>query len=356
MNKIKTQIISITDIGLVREVNEDSCSTAETPNGIVCVVCDGMGGHVGGAEASHIAVNCVIQYLGKEVYPDIKQALKDALDFANLQIIGTASENSDLRGMGTTACVLLVQDNSVWLAHAGDSRVYLYVAKEKRLRRLTKDHSYVQGLIDQGIIYEEEAENHPNKNRILKALGIKKDLQPDIPERPVLPAQGDIFLICSDGLSNMVPDREIEKILAENSDLKGKESELMSAAKSAGGLDNITFQLVRVSHSPHKKSIFESKDYAQFKREEMKIFRYKNVILLAVVAIVSILAGIWVGRNTTEKTEQTPVIQTKSENSMEEETVSKTDTTQINPEKQDETKYETKDTIELSEKTNNEEI
>ena len=123
MNKIKTQILSATDTGLVREANEDSCGTAETPNGILCVVCDGMGGHVGGAEASRIAVNCIIQYFDREIYPDIKQALKETLDFANLQIIGAASENPDLQGMGTTACVLLVQDNCVWLAHVGDSRI-----------------------------------------------------------------------------------------------------------------------------------------------------------------------------------------------------------------------------------------
>jgi len=212
-----------------------------------------------------------------------------------------------------------VQDNCVWFAHAGDSRIYLYVTKEKRLHRLTKDHSYVQGLVDRGIIYEEEAERHPDKNRIIKALGIKEDLQPDVAERPVLPAQGDIFLICSDGLSCMVPDREMEKILADDSELKDKESALMSAAKSAGGLDNITFQLARVTHSPHRKSIFESKS-PQSQREGVKIRRYKNMILLVVVAIASVLAGIWIGRNekkSTLETEQIPVIQIQIETESE---------------------------------------
>jgi protein phosphatase len=216
------EIFSATDIGLVRSQNEDSCGTAETPNGIVCVVCDGMGGHAEGATASRIAVDSIVQFLSKEKYSDARQALKEALDFANLQILNTASEHPELKGMGTTACVLLLQDDCAWLAHVGDSRIYLYRAKEKRLHRLTKDNSYVQMLVDQGIITEEEAENHPNKNRILKALGVKENLDAEVCAHPIRPAKGDIFLICSDGLSNMVSDKQIEVVLADKSELKQK--------------------------------------------------------------------------------------------------------------------------------------
>jgi len=308
MNKIKTQILSATDIGLVREINEDSCGTAETPNGILCVVCDGMGGHVGGAEASKIAVNCIIQYFGKETYTDVKQALKDALDFANMQIIGTASEHHELRGMGTTACVVLVQHNSVWLAHVGDSRIYLYVAKEKHLYRLTKDHSYVQGLIDQGIIYEEEAENHPDKNRILKALGIKEDLQADIAKNPMLPAKDDIILICSDGLSGMVSDKQIQQILSDKTDLQEKEPALMSAAKSAGGTDNITFQLIKISDSPHKKSVFESKNVQRKQgKKKRSLLKYALLILACVIVL---LTGFIIGRKTNQPHPETPTTPT----------------------------------------------
>ena len=304
MNKIQTQILSATDTGLVREVNEDSCGTIETPNGILCVVCDGMGGHVGGAEASRIAVDCIMQHLSKEVYTDIKKALSDALDFANLQIFGTASENSCLRGMGTTACVLLVQDNQVWLAHVGDSRIYLYVAKENRLHRLTKDHSYVQGLIDQGIIYEEEAENHPDRNRILRALGIKEDMQADVAERPVLPAKGDIFLICSDGLSGMVSDSHMQAILSDKTGLLEKETALMTAAKSAGGTDNITFQLVKINDSPHKKSIFESKNVPQQPTgSKRSLLKYA---LLALACVIVLLAGIFIGRKSNQSQSEMP--------------------------------------------------
>jgi protein phosphatase len=294
MIDIKTQILSATDVGLIRKANEDSYGTAETPNGTLCVVCDGMGGHAGGAEASRMAVNCIIQYLGKEIYPDIKQALKEALDFANVQIIGTASEHPELRGMGTTACVLLVRDDCVWLAHAGDSRIYLHAAREKRLHRLTKDHSYVQGLIDQGIISEKEAENHPNKNRILKALGIKEEVQADIAERPVRPAKGDIFLICSDGLSGMLSDKQIQAILSEKTTLQEKEAALMSAAKSAGGTDNITFQLIEITRSPHKKSVVESKNFAVSKVTRKRCsLKYALFVMAGVIVL---LTGILIGR------------------------------------------------------------
>jgi len=292
MNKIETLITSATDTGLARRQNEDCCGTAETPNGILCVVCDGMGGHAGGTEASRIAVDCVIQYFSKDSYVDIRQALWDALDFANLQIIGAASENPALKGMGTTACVLLVQDDCVWLAHAGDSRIYLYVAREKRLHRLTKDHSCVQGLVDQGIIYEEEAENHPDKNRILKALGIKEDMQAEIAAQPVLPAKGDIFLICSDGLTGMVADKRIEAILSEKTGLKQKETALMSAAKAAGGSDNITFQLVKINQSPHKKSVFESKNSAP-----PKVIRKRNLLKYTLLVIAYCVVPEYVDAN-----------------------------------------------------------
>jgi protein phosphatase len=299
---INKDILSATDTGLVRAVNEDSYAVAETPNGILCVVCDGMGGHAGGATASRIAVDSIVQFLSKEKYTDAQQALTEALDFANLQIIGTASENSELKGMGTTACILLVQNDCVWLVHVGDSRIYLYMAKEKRLHRLTKDHSYVQGLVDQGIITEAEAENHPNKNRILKALGVKENLEAEVGAQAIHPAKGDIFLICSDGLSNMVSDKQIEVVLSDKSELKQKEATLMALAKAAGGLDNITFQLVHISKSPHKRSVFESKNPAERKQEQKKPLWIKGANILSVVVaslvvllLALVLLFVWKG-------------------------------------------------------------
>ncbi|MDR1652961.1 MAG: Stp1/IreP family PP2C-type Ser/Thr phosphatase [Prevotellaceae bacterium] len=313
---IQKDTVSATDKGLVRERNEDSCGLTETPNGVLCTVCDGMGGHAGGEQASRIAVDCITQFMSHELYADVRGAMRDALEFANMQILGAAAEHPELQGMGTTACILLVQDDKAWIAHAGDSRIYLYVAAEKRLHRLTKDHSYVQGLVDQGIIYEEEAETHPDKNRIVKALGIRETLNPEVAENPILPARDDIFLVCSDGLSGMVSDKEIEKILADKTDLKAKEAALMEAAKAGGGTDNITFQLARISHSPHRKSVYPRlAKFQKYGKSDTKTPVIRKIIILAAVVAASILAGIWIGKSGQTNPEKltTPTDPTKIE-------------------------------------------
>lgn len=244
-------------IGNVRTAQEDSHDIAIlTPNGDVFVVCDGMGGHVGGKQASSIAVKSIIEHLKKEKYDQPMQALNDALQFANMQILGYAKEHPELRGMGTTACIVLLQDTEAYIAHVGDSRIYLYMGKEQQLHRVTKDHSYVQTLVDAGQITDEEAEHHPNKNRILKALGIKPELVPTC--NVLRPKNGDCFLICSDGLNGMITDSTIEGVLKQNIPLADKGERLIQLALEAGGQDNITVELIQISSSPHTQSQFIS--------------------------------------------------------------------------------------------------
>lgn len=252
-------------IGNVRTAQEDSHDIAIlTPNGDVFVVCDGMGGHVGGKQASSIAVKSIIEYLKKEKYDQPMQALNDALQFANMQILGYAKEHPELRGMGTTACIVLLQDTEAYIAHVGDSRIYLYMGKEQQLHRVTKDHSYVQTLVDAGQITDEEAEHHPNKNRILKALGIKPEL---VPTCNVLhPKNGDCFLICSDGLNGMITDSTIEGVLKQNIPLADKGERLIQLALEAGGHDNITVELIQITSSPHTQSQFISFNPVSTKR------------------------------------------------------------------------------------------
>ena len=244
-------------IGNVRTAQEDSHDIAIlTPNGDVFVVCDGMGGHVGGKQASSIAVKSIIEHFKKEKYAQPMQALNDALQFANMQILGYAKEHPELRGMGTTACIVLLQDTEAYIAHVGDSRIYLYMGKEQQLHRVTKDHSYVQTLVDAGQISDEEAEHHPNKNRILKALGIKPELVPTC--NVLRPKNGDCFLICSDGLNGMITDSTIEGVLKQNIPLADKGERLIQLALEAGGQDNITVELIQISSSPHTQSQFIS--------------------------------------------------------------------------------------------------
>lgn len=286
----------ISDVGLVREVNEDRCDAVITPNGYLFVVCDGMGGHVGGATASKIAVRSIVSYLSKERYSMIQHAISDALNYANAEIIKETEKTPSLKGMGTTACVVLIQNDKMWFAHIGDSRIYLYCKQQQTLHHLTKDHSYVQSLVDTGVITPEEAEHHPNKNRILRTLGINDTIQPDICIMPVLPANGDIVLVCSDGLSGMVPDDMLEHILLQNNPLSVKGADMLKMAKQGGGKDNITLQLIQISQSPHKKSIFESRDniirVRNFNKNKPWWKNKSTIIILMAAIIVTLLVTI----------------------------------------------------------------
>lgn len=279
------------DIGRVRKAQEDSHDMAlKTPNGDVFVVCDGMGGHVGGAKASSLAVESIISNLKEKKYDNPINALNDSLQFANMQIRGFANDHPEYKGMGTTACVLLLQNDGAYYAHVGDSRIYLYLGKEKELHRITKDHSYVQSLVDKGIIKDYQAETHSQKNRILKALGVTPNLEPSF--NKANPKNGDIFLICSDGLSGMIPDSTIEKVLGQNSTLDAKGELLINLAMQGetvqpGGQDNCTLELIEIDNSPWPKSEFESFNPSKSEKKNGKKSTSKIVKIIAV--IVSIL-------------------------------------------------------------------
>ncbi len=243
----------ITNVGKVRAANEDNMGEAVTPNGHLFVVCDGMGGHVGGATASSIAVTSIIEFFQREVYDNPIQAIDHALSFANEQIYASALNNPELKGMGTTAVVLLIKNEECFVGHVGDSRIYLY--SDAKLNRLTKDHSFVQTLVDSGIISDDEAESHPNKNQILQALGIASSVKGTISPAAISPKTGDTFLLCSDGLNGMVKDGDMQHILSVNN-IEIAAENLITAALNAGGTDNITAALVKIEESVHVKSTF----------------------------------------------------------------------------------------------------
>jgi serine/threonine protein phosphatase PrpC len=244
---------SLTDVGRVRSANEDNMGERQTPNGHLFVVCDGMGGHVGGATASAIAVNSIIEYFERETYDNIILAIDRALSFANEQIYASALSNPDLKGMGTTAVVLVVRGEECFIGHVGDSRIYL--RSDRKLNRITKDHSFVQTLVDSGIIRDDQAENHPKKNQILQALGIASEVKGTVCQAPILPKAGDLFMLCSDGLNGMVTDRDLERIVQEDN-LDVATINLITAANNAGGNDNITASLVLIEESVHSTSHF----------------------------------------------------------------------------------------------------
>ena len=235
-----------TDVGRVRQENQDDYRAGELPGGAVwALVCDGMGGAKGGREASQGACN-VIENFFQEQYAQCgvgqeEPFLKKALLYANRFVLQKAAHEEALAGMGTTAVCALVRSGNVYLCHAGDSRAYLI--RDGKLTQLTHDHSYVQELVDCGTITEEEAEHHPQKNIITKALGVDYRLEPEFTAAKL--KREDRLLLCTDGLTNMVPVEEMEELLAQGTfyDLPDR---LIEAANAHGGSDNITALLLAV--------------------------------------------------------------------------------------------------------------
>lgn len=253
-------VCALTDTGLVRAHNEDTNRVESTESGELFVVCDGMGGHVGGATASRIGVDSICEYAQQHTCVVPQQFLIDALEYANAKIYAAACDNLELKGMGTTACVALVRGGKVWYVHVGDSRIYYFNAKRNVLYRLTKDHSVVQALVDQGVITEEEAEHHPDKNKIRRSLGIKADVDAEPCQMPLTPCDNDILLLCSDGLSGMMSEDDIREVLATTHDVNEAGKMLIELANSGGGTDNITLQLMRFSGTGNKQAVFDAKN------------------------------------------------------------------------------------------------
>lgn len=239
-----------TDIGCKRQANEDNLVHFECPNGLVATVCDGMGGHVGGAIASQIAVDAIRSFLTENYFDNPQEAIGMAIGAANEAILARVRMQPDLKGMGATCVMLIVRDGKVYIGSVGDSRVYLI--RSRRIMQLTKDQSFVQMLVDRGEITKEQAEHHPRKNEITNCLGIADMRAATVLPDAIIPEAGDCFLLCSDGLSGMVSDERIEHIVSQQGTYTSQQrvDQLVELARKNGGLDNITVQIVEFSVSP----------------------------------------------------------------------------------------------------------
>ena len=228
-----------TDIGLVRETNQDAFSFGSFDDGNCwAVVCDGMGGVSGGQVASEICVEKVSEAIKRSYRKGItvssaKNLLTTAINAANSAVFKEAQENIELKGMGTTVVAVLVLGSIAVVAHVGDSRAYLI---NDEINQITKDHSYVQLLIDTGKITEEEAKVHPDRNVITRAVGIEHVVDVEIDVVDI--NDDDKLLICTDGLNGYVPDADILKIIKEYGD--SSTEKLVETANNAGGRDNVT--------------------------------------------------------------------------------------------------------------------
>ena len=240
---MKMMIAQKTDVGLEREDNQDDMGWFSLPAGEVVIVADGMGGEAGGREAAKMAISAIKDSFekGGDSIPDL---LKSSIIGAN-QRIHEKGTSGDPRyhKMGTTVVVLVVKNNKAYIAHVGDSRIYLY--RDGKLKRMTEDHSQVQQMVDDGIIGPSDAEGHPDANIIYRALGAESEIEPEVRVEPVSILPNDLFLLCTDGLCDLVRDNEIEEIFGRGGSSNNLCGNLVSSALSKGGHDNVTVQIVR---------------------------------------------------------------------------------------------------------------
>ena len=230
-----------TDVGKAREMNQDYYSIPSSENDLqLYILADGMGGYNGGEIASRLAAETTKNYIQNnfdKIEHDkeaILKLVKDAMEYANMVVYEESKKDENLQGMGTTLNVCFIYNSKIYIGHVGDSRIYLI--KKDIARKITKDHSYVQQLVEDKKITREEAEHHPKKNMLLKALGCTSYVEPDIRARNL--EKDDIIFMCSDGLTNMVEESKIYEVVREN---KEKAPEiLVNLANNAGGYDNIT--------------------------------------------------------------------------------------------------------------------
>lgn len=233
---------AVTDRGRKRPSNEDAFGFSVEAG--VYVVCDGMGGAAAGEIASSLAVDEVMRLLkgrGQESEDQLPAAAENAVTAANEAIFSRAQRNERLNGMGTTLVVMATQEQHVWILNIGDSRCYLL--RRGKLEQLTQDHSLVEEQVRLGRMTPREALYSPLKNVITRALGTQSQVTPDIFQLEAEP--GDLFMLCSDGLTRELPDSAIQTLLSYELPLESLSAGLVEAAKKAGGHDNITCLLVR---------------------------------------------------------------------------------------------------------------
>ena len=275
-----------------REQNQDRMSGFNSPFGAVYLVADGMGGHKGGAEASRMVAEAFSRHLMNAPASSPPQdALTLAVRLANLEILEKGrSGNPEFEGMGSTVVIALIQETSngmeLTTAHVGDSRIYL--RRNNQLTQLTKDHTQVQWLIDSNALDEASARNHPDASVLTRAMGHSTDLQVDI-SGPIPLLEGDILLLCSDGLSGFANAEDIDRTVAQNPDPTKCANKLVQLALASGSNDNITVQILRVGNAAQTRRRARKTDPGSAMAPAPTI--WSNPWLLITLAVVLLTSG-----------------------------------------------------------------
>ena len=238
--------IAKSDVGKAREMNQDYYYISPKESDInLYILADGMGGYKGGEIASRLATISVKNYIESNFENTLKdkeeilKLIKSSMEYANMVVYEKSKEDQELEAMGTTLEVCLIYNNRAYIGHVGDSRIYRI--RKEFMRKLTTDHSYVETLVKDGTITKEEAQHHPKKNMLTKALGCTPFLEADVTVKGFI--KDDIILICSDGLTNMIPEDEIYDIIKEDSE--NTPTKLIEKANENGGYDNITAIIIK---------------------------------------------------------------------------------------------------------------
>ncbi|MGB5847000.1 MAG: Stp1/IreP family PP2C-type Ser/Thr phosphatase [Ignavibacteriaceae bacterium] len=273
--ELHLNIGNYSDVGKVREINEDYFGSFGGSFGNLLLICDGMGGHKGGEIASRLAVDTVSNYFKKlnDSY-NISEEIKKSLEAANTSIILKAKEDSELTDMGSTVVLVLVKNGLAYYASLGDSRIYKI--RDGAIQQITKDNSLVQQMVDSNIITEDEAKVHPKKNVITKALGTNEELEPEIYE-PFKLQVNDKLILCSDGLTAHVDEEEIFE-LSENNPPQQAAQKLVDLANERGGTDNITVQIAAIGVEENI-----------VKQSNSNIYLSYLILLISFIALVFIL-------------------------------------------------------------------
>ena len=235
MNKEVNSLVQLmTDVGNFRKVNEDYIDYYTDDTKRIYVIADGMGGHNAGEIASKLAVENTISYINSlSQLDDLEESIRKAVGDSNNKIYELSKSKADLNGMGTTLTACLIKGNDMVIAHVGDSRCY--IIKDKAISQVTKDHSLVQQLLDEGSITESEADNHPNRNIITRALGTNSTVDIDVIKMDIKGIEK--IILCTDGLSNLVNEQELYDFVMNKDDCC---AELIELSKSRGTKDNIS--------------------------------------------------------------------------------------------------------------------
>lgn len=243
---------NLTDIGCQRDENQDSYCYAEPESeeafqkkGRLVMIADGMGGHFGGKMASGIAVDVFRATFVNSELDDPEATLTDALSAAHLAIRHFAREHPEYHGMGTTFTAAVLRNGHLYYGHVGDSR--LYMVRASRITQLTRDHTMVGRMVEEGLLREDEVKDHPDRHVLISAMGVGESLFADLPSAPIPLFPEDILLLCTDGLYDTISDEEL-RVMASQGTAGAACKQLIETAKARGGHDNITVQIVKIQN------------------------------------------------------------------------------------------------------------